>query len=870
MNEPSTERNPVEELADDFVQRYRRGERPALSEYTGQFPELAEQIRDLFPALVMMEDIRPSEAEGAEGADAASAPSLVQVGDFRILREIGRGGMGIVYEAEQMSLGRRVALKVLPASALLDPRKLQRFRREAKASAGLHHTNIVPVYGVGSEADVHFIVMQYIPGHGLDVVLRELRCLRGLDVAEGSRENDGESLAQNLLSGQFQPSARRADGNDSGRANETETASVNLPKGSASSWKETGRPFWHSVARICVQAADALDHAHNHGLLHRDIKPSNLLLDPQGVVWVTDFGLAKTAQDAEDLTHSGDLIGTMRYMAPESFRGEADSRSDIYSLGLTLYELLTLKPAFAHSGRERLKRQAAHEEPPRPSKLNPAIPRDLETIVLKAIALEPQHRYQSARELAADLRCFLEDKPIQARRASTSERVVKWARRRPAIAFLSALVVVVGIGGIGGVIWQWRDAVAALQREQIALDDAKKAKAKADQEAERARREAQAAREVADVLMGIFQQSDSLGLSGYLLQSKEISSKPGAREFTAHALLDSSAAKIRRELGQKPLVQAKLFEGIGAVYLSIGELDKADSLLQSSLVLRERHDGADSPETARCLAGLGIIRFAHGRLDESTDLLDRALAAQRHALKEGDPQIRTTEFLRAFVEARRVENPETLRDLEVKLRALAAIQTSEFRERDLSLGLLTLSSAWFRQGDLLKAVLLVGEHDLLCKDRKGPLYQIMRIRIPLAFNYRKANDQKNATRVFRESLAKVRATLGQDHPVVYFVELELAMTLEKLEDWPLAEVFYRDALTTATDVMGRQPRTAMAMEDLARVLYRRGRSPEASKLLTDALELRIATQGAEHADVAALRQRISRLQTGPAVLDKKR
>jgi hypothetical protein len=156
MNDVSSDRNPVEELAEEFIARYRRGERPALSEYTARRPDLSEQIRDLFPALVMMEDVRPVEGETA--ADRDPLPVLDQVGDFRIIREIGRGGMGIVYEAEQVSLGRHVALKVLPTSALLDPRKLQRFRREAKAAAGLHHTNIVPVHGMGSHEDVHFIV----------------------------------------------------------------------------------------------------------------------------------------------------------------------------------------------------------------------------------------------------------------------------------------------------------------------------------------------------------------------------------------------------------------------------------------------------------------------------------------------------------------------------------------------------------------------------------------------------------------------------------------------------------------------------------------------------------------------------------------
>jgi len=611
MNDVSSDRNPVEELAEDFVARYRRGEQPALSEYTARRPDLSEQIRDLFPALVMMEDVRPVEGEPTDARDPA--PILDQVGDFRIIREIGRGGMGIVYEAEQVSLGRHVALKVLPASALLDPRKLQRFRREAKAAAGLHHTNIVPVHGMGSHDDVHFIVMQFIPGHGLDEILAELKRLRGASARppRDTGKRDVANITQSLLAGTFSGPVQAP-----AAATPGDLSTLHLSANSASALSDTGRGFWQSAARVCMQAAEALDFAHRHGLLHRDVKPSNLLLDSSGTVWVTDFGLAKNAGDEEDLTESGDVVGTVRYLAPERFRGQADARSDVYSLGLTLYELLTLEPAFAETDRDRLLHRVAHEEPPRHRKRNPAIPRDLETIVLKAIAPEPKRRYATAADFAADLRRFLEDKPIQARRAGLSERMVKWTRRRPAVAALLALVMVSTLGGVGGVVWKWRDAVAALEREQTALGKAERARVFANREAERARKEAQAAREVADVLTGIFEHSDALGLSGYLLNAKV--ERGGEQLLTGPerqgvnmmlALLDSGAEKVRRDLQGKPAIQAKLLETLGAVYLSMGELDEADDLLRASLDSRRRVAPVDSHDAARALASLGIIRF---------------------------------------------------------------------------------------------------------------------------------------------------------------------------------------------------------------------------------------------------------------------
>ena len=193
--------------------------------------------------------------------------------------------------------------------------------------------------------------------------------------------------------------------------------------------------YWQGVARIGVQVADALEYAHKQGILHRDIKPSNLLLDTRGTVWVADFGLAK-ASDQPNLTHTGDILGTLRYMPPEAFEGKSDARGDVYSLGLTLYELLAFRPAFGEKERGRLVHQVTTEAAERLGKVNPEVPRDLETIVHKAIEREPSHRYATAGELAADLQRFLDDEPIQARRTTPAEQLLRWSRRNPGIAAL--------------------------------------------------------------------------------------------------------------------------------------------------------------------------------------------------------------------------------------------------------------------------------------------------------------------------------------------------------------------------------------------------------------------------------------------------
>jgi WD40 repeat protein/serine/threonine protein kinase/tetratricopeptide (TPR) repeat protein len=522
MSDPSLDRDPLEALAEEFVERFRRGERPALSEYTSRFPALAAEIRDLFPALVMLEEVRPEGGRQSElrHHGASAGQKLERLGDYRILREVGRGGMGIVYEAEQESLGRHVALKVLPSHSLLEPRQLERFQREARSAARLHHTNIVPVFGVGDEDGLHYYVMQFIHGQALDQVLAVLQRLRQQPIGGASPDAHPEresadmasvvAAANSLLSGVFavpgdvSKSELRLDGEQKAApqpsvsttpsrpvlpaaSGSSSSSEVRLPgQPHATTLSDSGQPYWQSVARIGLQVADALVYAHSQGTLHRDIKPANLLLDTQGTVWITDFGLAK-AVGSEDLTHTGDVVGTLRYMAPERFRGKADARGDVYGLGLTLYELLTLQPAFGESERDRLLLQVMHNEPPRPRKLNPAVPRDLETIVLKATARNPGHRYQTAAELAGDLQRFIEDKPIRARPVSETEKLWRWCRRNPTVAVLGAAVLVSLVLGIVGVSWKWLEA----DRERSKADEAEQQTAFQRDQAIRARNDSQ-------------------------------------------------------------------------------------------------------------------------------------------------------------------------------------------------------------------------------------------------------------------------------------------------------------------------------------------------------------------------------------------
>jgi WD40 repeat protein/serine/threonine protein kinase/tetratricopeptide (TPR) repeat protein len=500
MPDSSEERNPVELLAEDFMARKRKGEKPTLSEYTSQHPELAEDIRELFPALLMMEDLGDSSLAATGPHQIQATATLTHLGDYRILREVGRGGMGVVYEAEQESLGRRVALKVLPPHMLNDSQQVRRFEGEARAAAKLHHTNIVPVFGVGSDQGMHYYVMQFIQGLGLDEVLQELKHLHKpkgeVQLRRTDRPDEPASprseIVKSLATGGFAPTLPQSHQRSS------DSSVTRLPGGSAlSTVSESDSRYCRSVARIGVQVAEALDYAHSQGILHRDIKPSNLLLDLRGTVWVTDFGLAKAASPGRepgegDITHTGDIVGTIRYMAPERFSGQSDARADEYALGLTLYELLTLRPAFTERDRAKLMQQVLHDEPPELRKLNSVVPRDLETIIHKAISKESAQRYGSARELAQDLQRFIEDRPIRARRTSTRERVWRWCRRNPGLAVASALaaLALVAVAGLstGFAVYQTKTAEqlrGEQQQTKAALADANTQRALAEQAASR-------------------------------------------------------------------------------------------------------------------------------------------------------------------------------------------------------------------------------------------------------------------------------------------------------------------------------------------------------------------------------------------------
>lgn len=457
---------------------------------------LVHHLRQVQPRAVDSDAGSPTTSRPATSASPIAVKAQPdQVGAYRIIREIGRGGMGVVYEAEQVALGRSVALKVLPPNLFQRTDSVERFQREAAAAASLHHTNIVPVFEVGCAEGTWFYAMQLINGCGLDVIRKEVRTIRSrvastdaVARAETKEEErpqpaDANDLAETVVRVREEkavpevdqvpdtgPSRRtmRHDNDEfdvvgvlsslghrpSARTGTNGTRSTEINGGNGrrvgagndkQNGNTTGPGFAHyrSVAEIGRQAAGALEHAHQRGVIHRDVKPSNLILDHAGIVWLADFGLAKRL-DA-DLTGTNEAAGTVRYMSPERFEGQSNAGCDVYALGVTLYELLTLERAFSATDYPTMMQQIREVEPRVPRLVDPAIPFDLQTIVLKAMAKDPARRYATAQEMHDDLACYLNGQPISARRVGTLERLWLWSKKQKALAtsFLTIAVLIV-------------------------------------------------------------------------------------------------------------------------------------------------------------------------------------------------------------------------------------------------------------------------------------------------------------------------------------------------------------------------------------------------------------------------------------------
>lgn len=794
-----------------------------------------------------------------------------RLGDFRLLREIGRGGMGVVYEARQISLGRRVALKVLPFAAVLDSRQIARFKHEAQAAAQLNHPNIVPVFAVGVERGVHYYAMQFIEGQPLDRAIAELRRARpspGMTCEDDADETPAE-----------------------GDSAEADAPEVDVCPSTQSSLltERSANPseYVHTVVRLGIQAAEALHAAHEGGIIHRDVKPSNLLIDGDGNLWVTDFGLARCQTDVT-VTRTGDLIGTLRYMSPEQASGQSamvDHRTDVYSLGATLYEMLALRPAFPGDEGAVLVRRIEQEEPAHLRQSQPRVPVDLETVIEKAMAKRRDERYATAREFAEDLRRVLEGKPTIARPPSLPDRVGKWARRhRRVVAAAVAVGLLAVLGMAASTVLILREKAKTEHNYALAEQHFREAREVVDrlgiQLAERLAHVPGADEVRRDLLLQTLQyyrnfvsqaqddpalRSDlalAYGKSGTL--SAEIGSNDEA--IQAHTNAIGLLRQLAEENPREPDYRRRLALSQNHLALALSRSGRTDAArsayreairLQEELVARDAGDGSYTGDLALSHTNLGLLQSETGQVKEAEASFAEAIRLQERllGLEPGNPErlrnlAASLNNLGALYVGR-----EPRRAVELYQKALAyqtkaaSVRPAELKYRsDVALTQNNLGAVLSRSGALAEAAASYGravesQRELV---RASPAQKSYRHDLAVSYNnlgltQSGLRQAPEAEKSFRQALDLQEALVRQNpgdldlHSSLGGIYNNLAIVQEELRRPADAAASYRRAIEHQKTAQSQAPKVSRYRVFLSkhyfnygRVLRRLGRPEEAA------------------------------------------
>lgn len=575
------ESSTVEAIAAEFVERIRGGDSPTIEEYRRRFPALAEEIGDLFPMLAKLEQLAPQLSRSDQGSSEPAAGD--KVGPYQLHAELGRGGMAVVFDATDSRTGKQVAVKVMSGRMLMTQHMIDRFDREVRSASRLHHTHIVPILDSGEINDVRFLVMERIDGASLSTVLAEVgQCRSSTDASRCAAPKTVSDSTTSLYD-------RATD-----------------------EWMKSPE-FFRRVARLGAQVADAVSHAHLHGVFHRDIKPSNIILDGDGNAWVTDFGLAKTEED--NLTQTGDIVGTPRYMAPERLRGRFTPASDVFGIGATLYELITLRPAFDQTDQLALIRQIEDSRPARLNQVCAAIPSDLEIIVSKAMSKDPAERYLTAESLAEDLKRFIQGEEIRSRRPGMVKSAWKWMRKHPATAAAICGLFLILSTGLAVSTHNWR-------RANRFLEQSMEETARANRERQRAEKAEKMHAEVARQQENLTERArESLALIVKLQQAGEVL-EPDVIE-AIHAVSGDSSLDL-----QERLVRIRQHNA----YLMMRYGRRSDALVEYQQIaekLETRYRENPTEELAISLIGtkmlVGYVLNAMGRVDQAIEVYHESI-----------------------------------------------------------------------------------------------------------------------------------------------------------------------------------------------------------------------------------------------------